>query len=275
MPHQLIMTATPIPRTLAMSIYADLDYSQIDELPPGRTPVHTTIIAESRRAELIERVRAACQSGQQVYWICTLIEESDAMQCEAAEMTHRTLVEQLDQIEVGLVHGRMKAVDKDAEIARFKNAELQVLVATTVVEVGVDVPNASIMIIENPERLGLSQIHQLRGRVGRGNQQSYCLLLVKNGLSRQATQRLEVIRNHQNGFLIAEKDLEQRGAGEVLGTRQTGEAGFRMADLLRDQRWFGQATELADMLMQEQFAVERQQLIENWVGERQSYSTVG
>ncbi len=275
MPHQLIMTATPIPRTLAMAIYADLDYSQINELPPGRTPVKTSIIAQSQRQELIASVRRACSEGQQVYWVCTLIEESEALQCEAAEATYTHLKQQLPEISIGLVHGRMKSKEKDNKIQAFKKAELQLLVSTTVIEVGVDVPNASIMIIENPERLGLSQIHQLRGRVGRGNKQSYCLLLVKNDLSTQVANRLEVLRNYQDGFVIAEKDMEIRGAGEVLGTRQTGEASFRVADLLRDKQWFKEAEHLADLLMDEAYHNERDQLLENWIGQRAQYSAVG
>lgn len=275
MPHQLIMTATPIPRTLAMSIYADLDYSQIDELPPGRTPVKTSIISESRRDQLIERVRQACAQGQQLYWVCTLIEESEALQCEAAEKTYAQLQQQLPELRIGLVHGRMKSTEKEAQIQAFKSAQIQLLVATTVIEVGVDVPNASIMIIENPERLGLSQIHQLRGRVGRGNRESFCLLLVKNSLSSQASQRLEVIRNHQDGFIIAEKDLEIRGAGEVLGTRQTGEAGFRIAELVRDKALFPQVEELADLLMQPAYSAQCEQLLDNWLGNRTTYSDVG
>jgi ATP-dependent DNA helicase RecG len=275
MPHQLIMTATPIPRTLAMSVYADLDYSQIDELPPGRKAVKTSIIAESKRQQLIDSVRNACAKGQQLYWVCTLIEESEVLQCEAAEMTYQNLQQQLPEISIALVHGRMKAAEKEQIIAEFKQGNVQLLVATTVIEVGVDVPNASIMVIENPERLGLSQIHQLRGRVGRGSQESFCLLLVKNDISRQVSQRLEVIRNHQDGFIIAEKDLEIRGAGEVMGTRQTGEASFRIVDLVRDKRWFTQAEALASLLMQQKNATQRQQLIDNWVGSRVEYSDVG
>ena len=275
MPHQLIMTATPIPRTLARSIYADLDYSQIDELPPGRKPVTTSIVADSKRAQLIDSVRRACAEGQQVYWVCTLVEESEAMQCEAAENTWQALREQLAGIEVGLVHGRMKAAEKDAAVQAFKAGEIKVLVATTVIEVGVDAPSASIIIIENPERLGLSQIHQLRGRVGRGERASYCILLVRNDLSAHSAQRLEVIRGHANGFDIAEKDLELRGAGEVLGTRQTGEASFRIADLVRDRRWFDDAAELAARLMQPGTAAMARQLLDNWLGDRESYSDIG
>lgn len=275
MPHQLIMTATPIPRTLAMSIYADLDYSQIDELPPGRKPVTTSIIAETRRDNLIQRVAASCQEGGQVYWVCTLIDESEIMQCEAAETTFQTLQMQLPELSVALVHGRMKAVEKEAIISAFKNGETKILVATTVIEVGVDVPNASIMIIENPERLGLSQIHQLRGRVGRGGRESFCILLVKHDLSTQVLNRLEIIRRYQDGFVIAEKDLELRGAGEVLGTRQTGEASFKIADLLRDQRWFDKVDELAKLILNAENSKTSEMLLKNWVGYKQGYTEVG
>ncbi|MFZ9036457.1 MAG: ATP-dependent DNA helicase RecG [Gammaproteobacteria bacterium] len=275
MPHQLIMTATPIPRTMAMSIYADLDYSQIDELPPGRKPVTTSIVSEQQRASLIQRVAESCAGGGQVYWVCTLIEESEALQCEAAEMTYETLCQQLPQLSIGLVHGRMKPKQKEAAIMAFKQGATHILVATTVIEVGVDVPNASIMIIENPERLGLAQIHQLRGRVGRGARESFCILLVKNSLSELARKRLEIIRSTQDGFAIAEKDLEIRGAGEVLGTRQTGEMSFRIADLMRDQKWFPQAEELAKMMQQPEYTSERAELLRNWIGERQDYTDVG
>ena len=273
-PHQLIMTATPIPRTLAMSIYADLDYSQIDELPPGRKPVTTSIVSE-QRASLIGRVADACAGGGQAYWVCTLVEESDALQAEAAELTYRNLAETLPGLAVGLVHGRMKAADKDAVIRAFKQGEIQILVATTVIEVGVDVPNASIMIIENPERLGLSQIHQLRGRVGRGARESFCILLVRNNLGELARTRLDIIRSTQDGFAIAERDLEIRGAGEVLGTRQTGEASFKIADLVRDQDWFGEVEDLARLLQQPGHAAEREALLRNWIGLRQDYTDVG
>jgi ATP-dependent DNA helicase RecG len=274
-PHQLIMTATPIPRTLAMSIYADLDYSQIDEMPPGRKPVTTSVVAEQNRGRLIERVAGACQRGGQVYWVCTLIDESEVLQCEAAERTFASLQNQLPGLSVALVHGRMKAVQKDEVIQAFKQGDIDILVATTVIEVGVDVPNANIMIIENPERLGLSQIHQLRGRVGRGARQSFCILLVKNKLSDQSTKRLDIIRNHQDGFVIAQKDLELRGAGEVLGTRQTGEASFKIADLMRDQRWFSDVNQLAGMMQKEEYSDMRNQLMQNWIGDRRSYTEVG
>ena len=275
MPHQLIMTATPIPRTMAMSIYADLDYSQIDELPPGRKPITTSMVSEQQRGSLIARVAETCREGGQAYWVCTLVEESEVLQCEAAEKTHETLTLQLPQLSVGLVHGRMKPREKEAVIADFKRGAIHILVATTVIEVGVDVPNANIMILENPERLGLAQIHQLRGRVGRGARESFCILLVKNQLSEQVRTRLDIIRGTQDGFEIAQKDLELRGAGEVLGTRQTGEMSFRIADLMRDQRWFPQAELLAKLMQQPEYRTERDQLLRNWIGERQGYTDVG
>ena len=275
MPHQLIMTATPIPRTLAMTIYADLDYSQIDQLPPGRKPVNTSIISEKKRDDLIQRVATSCTQGGQAYWVCTLIDESEIMQCEAAETTCASLKQQLPQLSIALVHARMKAAEKESIIRSFKNGDIQILVATTVIEVGVDVPNANIMIIENPERLGLSQIHQLRGRVGRGARQSFCVLLVKQNLSAPVVNRLEVIRSHTDGFIIAEKDLELRGAGEVLGTRQTGEASFKIADLAQDQAWFAKVDELARLMQKEEHSAAAKMLLENWVGIKQAYTEVG
>ncbi len=236
-PHQLIMTATPIPRTLAMTAYADLDTSTIDELPPGRTPVTTVAIPDTRRSDIIDRVRNACtHEGRQAYWVCTLIEESELLEAQAAEATWEELKLALPELNVGLVHGRMKPAEKQAVMQAFKQGgDLHLLVATTVIEVGVDVPNSSLMIIENPERLGLAQLHQLRGRVGRGAVASHCVLLYKAPLSKTAQMRLQVLRDSNDGFVIAQKDLEIRGPGELLGTRQTGNAEFKVADLLRDQ----------------------------------------
>ncbi|GAA5216286.1 ATP-dependent DNA helicase RecG [Corallincola platygyrae] len=249
-PHQLIMTATPIPRTLAMTAYADLDTSVIDELPPGRTPVTTVAVPDTRRDEVISRVSQACLDGKQAYWVCTLIEESEVLQCQAAEDTAATLQELLPQIRVGLVHGRMKADEKQAVMASFKAGEIDLLVATTVIEVGVDVPNSSLMIIENPERLGLAQLHQLRGRVGRGSVTSHCVLLYHAPLSDTATKRLGVLRQTNDGFQIAQHDLEIRGPGELLGTRQTGLAQMKIADLTRDQGLIPSAQQLAQRIVQ-------------------------
>ncbi len=249
-PHQLVMTATPIPRTLAMTAYADLDVSVIDELPPGRTPVETAIIPETRRADIVQRVEAACREGRQVYWVCPLIDESDVLQCQAAEESVVLLREALPQLSVGLVHGRMTAAERDPVMASFKNGSLQLLVATTVIEVGVDVPNASLMIIENAERLGLSQLHQLRGRVGRGEAKSHCVLLYKAPLSQVAQQRLATMRDTNDGFEVSRKDLELRGPGEVLGTRQSGIQSMRIADVLRDQHLIDAVRSTADEMLQ-------------------------
>jgi ATP-dependent DNA helicase RecG len=248
-PHQLIMTATPIPRSLAMTLYADLDLSVIDGLPPGRTPIVTRAVPDTRRDEVIERVRQACLAGRQAYWVCTLIEESEVLECQAAEDTARQLSECLEGLRVGLVHGRLKSQERDAVMAAFASGALDLLVATTVIEVGVDVSNASLMIIENPERLGLAQLHQLRGRVGRGSVESHCLLLYHAPLSAIARERLGIIRDSTSGFEIAERDLAIRGAGEVLGTRQTGSIQFRIADPLRDQPLIAEAQRAADRLL--------------------------
>ncbi|WP_237059707.1 ATP-dependent DNA helicase RecG [Microbulbifer sediminum] len=233
-PHQLIMTATPIPRTLAMSVFADLDCSVIDELPPGRQPINTVAISGERRDEVMERVHRAVAEGRQAYWVCTLIEESESLQAQAAESTASELAEALDGVRIALVHGRLKAAQKERVMNAFKAGEVDLLVATTVIEVGVDVPNASLMIIENPERLGLAQLHQLRGRVGRGSVASHCVLLYGSPLSKNGRARLQALRQHSDGFAIAEEDLRLRGPGEILGTRQTGEIGHRIADLQRD-----------------------------------------
>ncbi len=272
-PHQLIMTATPIPRTLAMTAYADLDTSIIDELPPGRQPVETVVVADSRRGEVIERVRAACGQGRQAYWVCTLIEESEVLQCQAAAETAAQLAETLTGLEVGLVHGRMKAADKEAVMARFKAGEIDLLVATTVIEVGVDVPNASLMIIDNAERLGLAQLHQLRGRVGRGHVSSVCILMYHKPLSQQGRARLQVLRETNDGFEIARRDLEIRGPGEVLGTRQSGLLRLRVADLQRDQALIPEVAEVAAQILQ-QWPERVPKLIARWVGQAQRYGEV-
>jgi ATP-dependent DNA helicase RecG len=272
-PHQLIMTATPIPRTLAMSVYADLDYSVIDELPPGRTPVTTIVIANSRREEIIVRIRAACAEGRQTYWVCTLIEESEVLQCQAAEVTALELQQALPEFKIGLIHGRMKSDEKEQVMAAFKRKELHLLVATTVIEVGVDVPNASLMIIENAERLGLAQLHQLRGRVGRGAIISHCVLLYQHPLSQLAKARLNVMRETTDGFKIAQRDLEIRGPGEVLGTRQTGDVSLRMADLLRDSDLLPAVSEAADILLAHHpDAIPA--LIKRWLGTAVKYGQV-
>ena len=233
-PHQLVMTATPIPRTLAMAAYADLDTSVIDELPPGREPVSTIVVPQNRREEIIARVRTACQSGQQAYWVCPLIDESDVLDFEAAAASYEMLSQALPELRVGLVHGRMRPAEKERGMQAFKDGLIQLLVATTVIEVGVDVPNASLMIVENAERMGLSQLHQLRGRVGRGTMQSHCVLLYRPPLGRLARNRLAVLRDTNDGFVVAQRDLELRGPGELLGTRQTGLPEYRIANLVRD-----------------------------------------
>jgi ATP-dependent DNA helicase RecG len=272
-PHQLIMTATPIPRTLAMSAYGDLDTSVIDELPPGRTPVQTVVLGEEKRGDVITRIRDACAQGRQAYWVCPLIEESEEVEAQAAETTAGELATALPGLRIGLVHGRLKGAQKAAVMDAFKTGALDLLVATTVIEVGVDVPNASLMVIENAERLGLSQLHQLRGRVGRGAQQSFCVLLYKPPLSQAGRERLAVMRETTDGFRIAEKDLELRGPGEVLGTRQTGELALRVADLMRDAALVDTARALAQEL-QARHAALVAPLIRRWVGEAVRYSRV-
>ncbi|WP_461520774.1 ATP-dependent DNA helicase RecG [Porticoccus sp.] len=273
LPHQLIMTATPIPRTLAMSAYADLDCSIIDELPPGRFPVNTVVVAKHRRGEIIEHIRNACAKGRQAYWVCTLIEESDVLEAQAAEATADELHLLLPGLNIGLVHGRQKPAEKAATMADFKRGDLQLLVATTVIEVGVDVPNASLMIIEDPERLGLAQLHQLRGRVGRGEQESHCVLLYSPPLSRQGTERLRIMRQTNDGFRIAEKDLELRGPGEVLGTKQTGEMPLRIANLQRDSRLLPEIKDTAISLLAHS-PDRAQAIIERWLGGSQRYGQV-
>lgn len=271
-PHQLVMTATPIPRTLAMTAYADLDTSIIDELPPGRTPVTTVAIPDSRRDDIINRVRqVVLQEKRQAYWVCTLIEESEALQCQAAEDAALALQQALPELNIGLVHGRLKSAEKQQVMQSFSSGELHLLVATTVIEVGVDVPNASLMIIENPERLGLAQLHQLRGRVGRGSTASHCVLLYHAPLSRTAQSRLAVLRDSNDGFVIAQRDLEIRGPGELLGTRQTGLMQFRIADITRDSDLLPQAQQLAKQLWQQDRPASLQ-LIRRWLANKEIYS---
>jgi len=263
-PHQLIMTATPIPRTLAMTAYADLDLSVIDELPPGRTPINTVLVEQNRRDEVIGRVHAACQDKRQAYWVCTLIEESEALNCQAAEKTAEHLQEVLSDLRIGLVHGRLKSKEKAEVMQQFSQGKIDVLVATTVIEVGVNVPNASIMVIENPERLGLAQLHQLRGRVGRGSAASHCVLLYQSPLSKRAKARLRILRETNDGFKIAETDLELRGPGEVLGSRQTGILQFRIADLERDKHLLADVSAYAKQLYQQDAPIVNT-LVDRWI----------
>lgn len=272
-PHQLIMTATPIPRTLAMCAYADLDSSVIDQLPPGRIPIETLLVSDVKRNQVIDRVRNACGQGKQAYWVCTLIEESEALQCQAAEATAELLRAALPELRIGLIHGRLKADEKTGLMEKFSAGEIQVLVATTVIEVGVDVPNASLMIIENPERLGLAQLHQLRGRVGRGTEQSYCVLMYSSPLSADSKERLAIMRQSQDGFVIAEKDLELRGPGEVLGTRQTGIVDFKIADLQHDQELIPQAQVCARTLIEKSPDLVLP-LVRRWLGADKGYAQV-
>jgi ATP-dependent DNA helicase RecG len=268
--HQLMMTATPIPRTLAMSYYADLDVSVIDELPPGRTPVITRLVSDERREDVLERVREAALAGRQVYWVCPLIEESEALQLQTAMDTHAALSERLAPVPVGLVHGRLPSADKQAVMRAFSEGVLPVLVATTVIEVGVDVPNASLMVIEHAERFGLAQLHQLRGRVGRGTAQSACVLLYHAPLSQAARHRLKAMRDSQDGFELARVDLRVRGPGEFLGARQSGQTLLRFADLERDADRVEQARSLAVRLLRDhpEYADRH---IARWLGARADY----
>ena len=272
-PHQLIMTATPIPRTLTMTAYADLDHTVIDELPPGRKVISTSVISNERRDDIITRIKHVCAEGRQIYWVCTLIEESETLQCETAMETADTLKEKLKTINVGLIHGRMKAIEKESMMQEFKNGKIDLLVATTVIEVGVDVPNASLMIIDNAERFGLSQLHQLRGRIGRGEIKSDCVLIYQSPLGDLARQRLEIMRTSNDGFAIAEKDLELRGPGEVLGTRQAGMPEMRVADLMRDASLLPEIQNTAKILL-ESNPDKVESLIHRWLGKSVEYSNV-
>lgn len=272
-PHQLVMTATPIPRTLAMSAYGDLDTSVIDELPPGRTPIQTVTIPLDRREEVLQRIASNCAEGKQAYWVCTLVEQSETLDAQAAEATFAEIRERFPALNIGLVHGKMKADEKQAVMQQFKNNELQLLIATTVIEVGVDVPNASIMVIENAERLGLSQLHQLRGRVGRGAKASFCALLYKHPLSQNGQERLRIMRETNDGFMIAEKDLELRGPGELLGTKQTGDMNFRVAKLERDDHLLNQAHYVAQQMLKD-YPDQAEALLQRWLPEAPRYAYV-
>ena len=272
-PHQLMMSATPIPRTLAMSYYADLDVSVIDELPPGRTPVVTKLVSEERRAEVIQRVRDACIAGRQAYWVCPLIEESETLQLQTALDTYAHVQQTFPELRVGLVHGRLKSADKQQVMAAFQRGEVQLLVATTVIEVGVDVPNASLMVIEHAERMGLSQLHQLRGRVGRGAAESACILLYQNPLTPTARERLKIIYENTDGFEIARHDLQLRGPGELLGARQSGVPMLRFADLAVDLDLLDAARDAAELLLREHPDAAKAHLA-RWLGGRNEYLKV-
>ena len=272
-PHQLVMTATPIPRTLAMSAYGDLDTSIIDELPPGRTPIQTVTIPLDRREQVLQRIASNCREGKQAYWVCTLVEQSETLDAQAAEATYQEIKERFPDINIGLVHGKMIADEKQAVMQAFKDNQSQLLIATTVIEVGVDVPNASIMVIENAERLGLSQLHQLRGRVGRGATASFCALLYKVPLSQNGQERLSILRESNDGFVIAEKDLEIRGPGELLGTKQTGDMGFRVARLERDDHLLTQAHYVAEQILKD-YPQHADGLLKRWLPEAPRYAYV-
>lgn len=272
-PHQLVMTATPIPRTLAMSAYADLDSSIISELPPGRIPINTALIDNGRREQVVDRINKACSNGNQAYWVCTLIEESEELECQAAEATWEQLQKQLPHLQVGLIHGRLKPAEKASIMESFKNGDIHLLVATTVIEVGVDVPNANLMVIENPERLGLAQLHQLRGRVGRGQAASHCIMLYQTPLSEHSKQRLIVMRESTDGFYIAEKDLELRGPGQVLGTQQTGLMSFKIADLSRDADLLDNVQTASEIIMNQHPEL-IEPLIQRWLGGSENYINV-
>ena len=272
-PHQLIMTATPIPRTLAMAAYADLDSSIIDELPVGRKAVETLVIPNDKRPSVIERVKNACTKGQQAYWVCPLIDESESIKADAATDRYEYLKKIIKPLKIGLVHGRQKQAEKEKTMRLFKEAKIDLLVATTVIEVGVNIPNASLMIIENAERMGLTQLHQLRGRVGRGNQQSHCILLYKKPLGSLAYDRLSILRETNDGFIIAQKDLELRGPGELLGTKQTGLPQYRIADLLRDAHLLPKVQKIAEIMMQD-FPNKTNKIIMRWANDNQEYGKV-
>jgi ATP-dependent DNA helicase RecG len=265
-----MMSATPIPRTLAMSYYADLDVSVIDELPPGRTPIVTKLVSDARREEVFERVRAACLEGRQAYWVCPLIDESEALQLQTALETHTTLTQIFPELRIGLAHGRLGSAEKADTMAAFKAGKLQLLVATTVIEVGVDVPNASLMVIDHAERMGLAQLHQLRGRVGRGAAESMCVLLFQQPLSELARARLKIIYENTDGFEIAQQDLRLRGPGELLGARQSGVPMLRFADLAEDDGLLDRARSIADEMLRD-FPDAAQAHLQRWMANEPDY----
>jgi ATP-dependent DNA helicase RecG len=269
-PHQLMMSATPIPRTLAMSYYADLDVSVIDELPPGRTPIVTKLVSDARREEVFERVRVACLEGRQAYWVCPLIDESEALQLQTALETFATLTQIFPELRIGLAHGKLSSTEKAQTMAAFKAGELQLLVATTVIEVGVDVPNASLMVIDHAERMGLAQLHQLRGRVGRGAAESMCVLLFQQPMSELARARLKIIFENTDGFEIAQHDLRLRGPGELLGARQSGVPMLRFADLAEDDKLLDKARDIADEMLRD-FPEAAQAHLQRWMANQPDY----
>jgi len=272
-PHQLIMTATPIPRTLALAAYADLDTSIIDELPSGRKPIKTLIISNNKRKSVIEKIKIACQNGQQAYWVCPLIDESDKIEADAANSRFQDLSSRIKSIKIGLIHGRQKNQDKEKTMLLFKEGEIDLLVATTIIEVGVDVPNASLMVIENSERMGLSQLHQLRGRVGRGSEESHCILLYKPPLNTIAKERLSVLRDSSDGFFISQKDLELRGPGEILGKKQTGLPQYRIANISRDANLMPNVQKTAEIIMKK-FPNRTNDIVSRWLGSSEKLGKV-
>ncbi|MFL2549352.1 MAG: ATP-dependent DNA helicase RecG [Gammaproteobacteria bacterium] len=262
-PHQLILTATPIPRTLAMSLYGNLEYSAINEMPKGRQDIDTIAISEDRRSEVLEKISSKCKDGSQVYWVCPLINESEVLECKAATNTYEELQSKLKNINIGLIHGRMKMAEKEEVMSNFRNKKIDVLVSTTIIEVGLDVPNATVIIIENSERMGLSQLHQLRGRVGRGNKKSSCILIFKSGLSELARKRIDILRKCSNGFDIAKEDLDLRGPGEILGKKQKGDINFKIANIARDYRFIEDTKDCAEKIS----SVASEKLARRWITE--------
>jgi ATP-dependent DNA helicase RecG len=262
-PHQLILTATPIPRTLAMTLYGNLDYSVIDEMPRGRQEIDTIALPEDRRNEVLERITSKCKDGSQVYWVCPLIDESEVMECKAATNTYEELCLKLKDINIGLIHGRMKMQEKEKVMNDFRSKKIDLLVSTTIIEVGLDIPNATVIIIENSERMGLSQLHQLRGRVGRGEKKSNCILIYKSGLSEIAKNRIDILRRCRNGFDIAKEDLDIRGPGEILGKKQKGDINFKIANIARDHKFIKDTKECSNIISSDT----SEKLAKRWINE--------